>query len=42
MTESGFATISTEWWHFDDADWRRYPLLSWEFEVLDPAGGTVA
>ena len=34
MVDAGFSTISTEWWHFDDADWRRFPLLTWEFAVL--------
>lgn len=38
MTEAGFTTISTEWWHFDDADWRRHPLLSWEFGVETECG----
>ncbi len=26
MTGGGFRTISTEWWHFDDSDWEKYPL----------------
>ena len=26
MTESGFTTISTEWWHYDDSDWEQYPI----------------
>lgn len=30
MQDGGFTPISTEWWHFDDADWRQYPLLTWE------------
>ncbi|MBX3748179.1 MAG: M15 family metallopeptidase [Verrucomicrobiae bacterium] len=30
MTGAGFVGIASEWWHFDDADWRRYPLLEWE------------
>lgn len=38
MVEAGFSTISTEWWHYDDAEWRRFPLLTWEFETLqEPA-----
>lgn len=32
MTEAGFETVSSEWWHFDDAAWRQYPLLDWEFD----------
>ena len=27
MTRHGFAIFATEWWHFDDADWRRYEAL---------------
>lgn len=39
MTASGFLTLRTEWWHFDDADWRDLPLLTWEFDhAMDPEG----
>jgi D-alanyl-D-alanine dipeptidase len=27
MTKHGFVGLPTEWWHFDDVDWRNYPLL---------------
>ena len=27
MTRHGFSGLSTEWWHFDDVNWRDYPLL---------------
>ncbi len=27
MTTHGFVGLPTEWWHFDDANWRDYPLL---------------
>ena len=27
LTRHGFVGLPTEWWHFDDADWRNYPLL---------------
>jgi D-alanyl-D-alanine dipeptidase len=27
LTKHGFVGLPTEWWHFDDQDWRRYPLL---------------
>lgn len=30
MIGAGFSGIASEWWHFDDADWRDYPLLEWE------------
>ncbi len=26
MKKHGFVPLPTEWWHFDDADWERYPL----------------
>ncbi|MCM1991624.1 NADase-type glycan-binding domain-containing protein [Oceanirhabdus seepicola] len=26
MIKHGFSTINTEWWHFDDIDWRDYKL----------------
>jgi len=30
----GFVPLPSEWWHFDDPDWRQYELLD---EPLDPA-----
>lgn len=27
MVKNGFEGLPTEWWHFDDVDWRRYKLL---------------
>jgi D-alanyl-D-alanine dipeptidase len=27
MTKHGFVGLPTEWWHFDDADWQRYPVI---------------
>ncbi|MDB6057378.1 MAG: beta-glucosidase-related glycosidase and D-alanyl-D-alanine dipeptidase [Verrucomicrobiales bacterium] len=27
MVTNGFEGLPTEWWHFDDLDWRRYPLM---------------
>lgn len=27
LTRHGFVGLPTEWWHFDDKDWRQYPLL---------------
>jgi zinc D-Ala-D-Ala dipeptidase len=32
MTESGFQRISTEWWHFNDPEFNRYPLLDVSLE----------
>jgi D-alanyl-D-alanine dipeptidase len=27
MTSAGFIPIRTEWWHYDDAAWKEFPLL---------------
>lgn len=27
LAKHGFVGLPTEWWHFDDRDWRNYPLL---------------
>lgn len=27
LTKNGFVGLHTEWWHFDDKDWRNYPIL---------------
>jgi D-alanyl-D-alanine dipeptidase len=27
MAKHGFIGLPTEWWHFDDNDWERYPIL---------------
>lgn len=27
MTRHGFIGLPTEWWHFDDSDWKRYPVM---------------
>lgn len=27
MEEAGFIGLATEWWHFDDPDWERYPIV---------------
>ncbi len=32
MTEAGFTTISNEWWHFDDLDWRDFDVLDVDFQ----------
>ncbi len=32
MEEVGFKGISSEWWHFDDVDWREYDLLDISFD----------
>jgi zinc D-Ala-D-Ala dipeptidase len=27
LTKHGFVGLDTEWWHFDDRDWREHPIL---------------
>ena len=34
MGEFGFIPLPTEWWHFDDADWERYPVEDIPLDVL--------
>ena len=34
MRRCGFTTVSTEWWHFSDADAHRYPPLDISFREL--------
>ncbi len=34
MHKHGFKGLRTEWWHFDDVDWQKYPLLDISFEKL--------
>jgi len=35
MEKHGFEGISTEWWHFNDSEWKKYEILNVEFETLD-------
>jgi zinc D-Ala-D-Ala dipeptidase len=34
MEKQGFTVYSTEWWHFDYKDWKKYPILNVKFEDL--------
>ncbi|MGD8869396.1 MAG: M15 family metallopeptidase, partial [Gemmatimonadales bacterium] len=34
MEAQGFSVYKFEWWHFDYADWREYPILDLTFEQL--------
>lgn len=34
MKKSGFYTITTEWWHFEDSDQEKYPLLDVKLEDI--------
>jgi D-alanyl-D-alanine dipeptidase len=35
MEAEGFRVYHAEWWHFDHADWRRYPILNVTFDQID-------
>jgi len=32
MEREGFKVFATEWWHFDYAGWREYPILNLPFD----------
>ena len=34
MFQAGFTGINTEWWHFDWAGWRRYPVMDVPLEEV--------
>lgn len=34
MQKHGFDGLSTEWWHFDDKDWKNFPITDLDFERL--------
>jgi len=34
MSSEGFLPLPSEWWHFDDPEWQKYPLLDVPFEEL--------
>lgn len=34
MEAAGFSVYEYEWWHFDYADWQRYPIMNATFEEL--------
>ncbi len=40
MENEGFLVYSFEWWHFDYADWRKYPILNLTFEQLATNSGS--
>jgi D-alanyl-D-alanine dipeptidase len=27
MVAEGFVPLANEWWHYDWAEWRRYPIM---------------
>ena len=34
MEREGFSVFETEWWHFDYAGWREYPILNVPFDQI--------
>lgn len=34
MEQEGFIPFATEWWHFDDPEWEKYPVLDLSFEEV--------
>ncbi len=34
MTQHGFIGLPTEWWHFDDANWKRYPIMDVDVSAM--------
>ena len=36
MAGEGFTVYPEEWWHFDYADWKKYPILNRRFSELSP------
>ena len=34
MKQCGFTTISTEWWHFNDSDYKNYPAIDAIFDSI--------
>jgi D-alanyl-D-alanine dipeptidase len=34
MARHGFAGLPTEWWHFDDTDWKRYGILDVDYSKV--------
>lgn len=36
MKKQGFLPLQTEWWHFDDPDWKSYPVLDIPLDAVQP------
>ncbi len=41
MKKEGFTGLSSEWWHFDDADAKKYPVLDLAFSSVDENKSTI-
>ena len=42
MTQAGFLVYPHEWWHYDDADWREYPLADIDLGLFVKAAASLA
>ncbi len=38
MTSEGFVPLPSEWWHFDDPEWQKHPILDVPLEQLQRPG----
>ncbi len=34
MNKHGFIGLPTEWWHFDDENWKRYPIMDFDVSTI--------
>ena len=34
MLQNGFQLLDSEWWHFEDTEWEKYPLLEVDYHEL--------
>jgi D-alanyl-D-alanine dipeptidase len=34
MKAEGFIPNPSEWWHFDDPDWQKFPILDIDFDKI--------
>lgn len=39
MVRNGFQTINSEWWHFEDTDWEKHPILNVPLEDFTTGSG---
>jgi D-alanyl-D-alanine dipeptidase len=37
MENEGFTVEPNEWWHFNNRDWKEYPILDVPFEAIPGA-----
>ncbi len=35
MEDAGFSTYTSEWWHFNDADWEDYPVMDYPLSMFE-------